>query len=212
MRHLLSTLLVVAWPAIAAPPEPVALENGVSPSKHHEVVLEADKDTPSFARYELKGDDSEFPAFLVLELPGRRVLGRFNWPGDPSAGDEQPLRSHTQVLWSPSGDAVAINTDERFYSYSSILAHDRDSNRFVAVPFPDYKALTGFAPPDSDQLRPRGFARALEWTPDGLLVYAISSSPLPSYEGADPLRHRIILRVTPHGMEVVRREPLPEDA
>ena len=211
MRTALLTVFAFAVELIAAPPEPVPLEHGVSPNKRYDVVLEADKDTPAFQRYEFKGDDSEFPAFLVRELPSHRIVARLTWPGDASAGDEQPLRSHTRVLWSPAGDAVIVNTNERFYSYSSVLTVQPETGRFVQVPFPDYKTLTGFEPPDSSQLRARGFTRA-EWTPEGLLVYAISSSPQPSYDGPDPLRHRITLRVTPTRMEVVGREVVPEDA
>ena len=208
MRFLIPTLLALAHSALAAPSEPVALERGVSPTKQHDVVLEADKDTPAFARYEMKGDDSQFPKFFIRQLPSGRTVGNLSWPGDPSGGDSQPLRSHTKVLWRPDGSAVAINTDERFYSYTSVLASDPKSGKFVQVQFPDYKKLTGHATPKTEDLKPRGFAQSVRWTPKGFLVYEFGYSPGASYTGSDSLHHRITLRVTSRGMEVISREPL----
>ena len=205
MRLLILIILTICSYAVGSPLEPVALENGVSPTKHHEVVLEADKDTPSFARYEMKGDDSQFPKFLIRELPSGKVVGRLSWPGDPGS-DKQPLRSHTKILWHPDGGAVAINTDERFYSFTNIFSLDPKSGKFVEVKFPDYKALTGFPEPNTNQLQPRGFSRVVGWTKEGGLVYETSVTPLPSYNGADPLSHRVTLRVTSKGMKVIRRE------
>ena len=69
MLSLILAALALGSSALAAPLEPVALENGVSPTKRHDVVLEADKDTPSFERYEMKGDESQFPRFFIRELP-----------------------------------------------------------------------------------------------------------------------------------------------
>ncbi len=209
MRVLIVTLLISGSTLIAAPSEPVSLSQGVAPTTRYEVVLEADKDTPGFQRYELKGEASEFPAILVREISGQRIVGRLSWPGDPSGGDSQPLRAHTEVLWSPTGEAVAINTNERLHSYSSVLALEPDTGKFVQVPFPAYKTLTGFSPPNSEQLRARGFTRAHEWTREGHLIYSIHYSPAASSVGADPLSHRIALRITHKGMEVIRREPNP---
>ena len=196
MRTLLATLLLFAGVGALAD-SPDALEGGTSPSKRHEVVLDTAAETP---------------LLLVRELPGNRVVGRLEWPGDPSGGDTQPLRTHAAVLWQPTGEAVAINTDERLYAYTSVLARQPESGKFVQLQFPDYKTLTGFPPPNPDQLRPRAFTRAVAWTADGNLIYAIGYSPDASYEGADPLSHRITLRITSKGMEVIRREANPEDA
>jgi hypothetical protein len=208
MRFLVLALLALANPLLAAPSEPVALKDGISPTKQHEVVLEADKDTPSFERYELKGDDSQFPRFLIRELPGGKTVGSLKWPGDTS-GDSPPLRNHTQILWHPNGTAVAITTSERYYSQTNILALDPKTGKFLELRFPDYKTLTGYPKPKSDDLRPRGFGTALRWTEKGFLLYEMSSMPGASYKGTDPLHHRITLRVTPQGMEVVDREALP---
>jgi hypothetical protein len=208
MRFLITTFLALTHYALAAPLEPVALESGVSPTKQYDVVLEADKDTPAFDRYEMKGDDSQFPRFFIRHLPSGTTVGSLRWPGDPSGGDSQPLRSHTKVLWSPDGSAVAINTDERFYSFTSVLASDPKSGKFVRVQFPDYKKLTGHATPKSEDLKPRGFSQSVCWTPKGFLVYEFGYSPAASYSGSDPLHYRITLRVTSRGMEVISSEPL----
>lgn len=195
MRSLLATpILFVATMAFAGAPD--ALEGGTSPTKLHDVVLDT---TP------------ETPVLLVRELPGHRIVGRLEWPGDPTGGDTQPLRTHAKVLWQPTGKAVAINTDERFYSYTSVLALQPKSSKFVQVQFPDYKALTGFPAPNPDHLRPRAFACSERWTPKGNLVYSIGYAPDASYDGPDPLSHRITLSVTPTGMKVLRREANPED-
>lgn len=180
--------------AMAAAPD--TLEGGVSPTKQHEVVLDAEPETP---------------VLLIRELPGHREVGRIEWPGDPTGGDEQPLRTHASVLWRPGGEAVAINTNERFYSGTSVLARLPQTGRFVEVKFPDYKTLTGYPLPNSEHLRPRGAGLATRWTPEGHLVYEMILSPAASYTCPDPLRHRITLQVTSEGMKVIHREPLPAD-
>ena len=140
MRTLLATLFFfAAVGAFASTPD--ALEGGTSPNRRHEVVLDTAPETP---------------VLLVRELPSHHVVGRLEWPGDPTGGDTQPLRTHAKVLWQPTGEAVAINTDERFYAYTSVLARQPESGKFVHVQFPDYKTLTGFPPPN-----PSTFARAV---------------------------------------------------
>lgn len=207
---ILPILLGLCSAAIAAPLEPVALENGVSPTKRYEVVLEADKDSPSFKRYEMKGDASQFPRFLIREISSGKTVGSLPWTGDPGS-DEQPLRKHCEIIWRGDGGAVAINTHERFYSYTSVFVLDPKSGKFTEVLFPDYKTLTGFPEPNVDQLKPCGRDRVLGWTQKGDLVYGISLTPLASYKGNDPLNHRIELRVSPKGMKVIRRDADPKD-
>ena len=200
----------MAHSALATPTEPVVLEQGTASTGKHEVVLEADKDTPSFEQYELKGDHTQFPKFLIRELPSGRTVGSLKWPGD-SSGDHQPLRNHTRILWRPDGKAVVINTSERHYSGTSVFALQK-TGKFIEVPFPDYKTLTGHPQPKTEDLRPRGFGYALRWTAEGLLVYEVKFAPEASYSGADPLHHRITLRVSPEGMEVIARAPLDNDS
>jgi hypothetical protein len=207
MRLFTLTLLTLAHSALAVPSEPVALKHGIAPTGKHEVVLEADKDTPSFKRYELKGDDTQFPKFLIRELPSGRTVGKLRWLGD-SSSDSQPLRNHTQILWRPDGRAVAISTSERYYSHTNLFALQPKTGKFIEVPFPDYKTLTGHPQPKAEDLRPRGFGNTFRWTDKGFLVYEMKLSPEASYSGSDPLHHRITLRVTPRGMEVIAREPL----
>jgi hypothetical protein len=163
MRFLILALLTLTYPLLAAPSEPVSLEHGTAPTKRHDVVLAADKDTPSFERYELKGDDSQFPRFLIRELPSGKTVGSLKWPRD-SSSDSQPLRNHTRVLWHPNGTSVAIHTSERYYSHTNILALDPKTGKFIELQFPDYKTLTGHPKPKSADLRPRGFGTALRWT------------------------------------------------
>ncbi len=204
MLHLACASLL-----LAAPDEPVALKDGTSPNKRFEIVLEADKDTPSFAAYELKGDS--YPKFLVREVSTGKIVGRLACVGD-SQSDAMPLREHATLFWRQDSLAVVINTSERFYSHSVVLAYDLAKKEFREVAFPDYKTSTGFAVPSSDDLRPRGFSSARGWDDDGRLTYEIMLVPGAAYRGADPLYHRITLHVSPGGMEVVSREALKNPA
>lgn len=187
--------------------EPVPLENGKSPDGRFEVVLEADKDTPGYEKYEMKG--GSYPAFLILDQESGKALVRIEFPGDVQS-DQQPLRKHTKILWSPKSSAVAINTDERFYSHLTLAAFDEESGVFKKVIVPDYMTLTGFPDPPREQLRARGREFAEGWTEDGHLIYRLRYAPMPSFEGDDPLRHRIELAVESDGFKVVRRLPLEE--
>jgi len=174
------------------------------------VVLEAEKGSPRYRAYEFKGDEFQFPAFLIRELPTRKVLGRVPWPGD-AGSDEQPLSASSAVLWSPDGNSVALNTTERYYAHTTVWTIDRGAGVFVEVGLPEYETLTGFEKPDSNDLRPRGCARIKEWTPDSHLVYELMFSPEPDYDGADSMHHEVTLRIAGQRMEVLSRKTIPRD-
>lgn len=207
MKKLALSFLLASAVSAAPPTEPVSLVDGVSPTKRHELVLEADKDTPTYQSYEFKGGSG--PKILVRELPSLRVVANIPWQGDPDS-DARPLRSHTSVIWSGDGERVAINTSERHYRHTAVFARDSKTGAFVEVEFPDYKTMTGFAPPDSEKLQARGFGDALSWTAEGHLIYVLKLVPGGLHDGKDPLVHRVTLRITPKGMEVIRREANPK--
>lgn len=208
MKPFLSIFFFTVLIASAEPGIGIALENGVSPDKKFEVVLEADKDTPLYKGYEFKGGNDQFPAFLIREIKTGKVLARVGWEGDADS-DQRPLRSKSNVYWSPSGTAVILNTSERNYSHSCIWAIDEKSGEFKRLEFPDYKTMTGFEAPSSGDLRPRGFSSS-SWTKEGDLICELVLSPLTSKDGGDPMQHKIKLRLGPGGFEVIAREKLKE--
>ena len=208
MKAFLSISFLTVLIASADPSIGVALENGVSPDKKFEVVLEADKDTPLYKKYEFKGGNDQFPAFLIREIQTGKVMARVGWVGDADS-DQRSLRSKSNVYWNPSGTAVILNTSERNYSHSCIWAIDKKSGEFKRLEFPDYKTMTGFEAPSSDDLRPRGFSSS-SWTKDGDLKCEFVLSPLNPKDGGDPMRHKITLRLGPGGIEVIGREKLKE--
>ena len=208
MKYLLSIFFITVLIASAEPSIGVALENGVSPDKKLEVVLEADKDTPLYKGYEFKGGNDQFPAFLIREIKTGKVLARVGWEGDADS-DQRPLRAKSSVHWNPSGTAVILNTSERHYSQSSIWALNTTTGAFTKLALPDYKTMTGFEAPSSDDLRPRGFS-SWSWTQDGELICELVLSPLIPNDGGNPMRHKITLRLDPEGFEVIAREKLKE--
>jgi hypothetical protein len=207
MKRVIPLLWVLCCTAIAGPAEPVALENGASPNGKYDVVLEADKDTPSYSKYEFKADNS--PKLLLRELRSKKILQTLSYPCDPDS-DMRPLREHTGIIWRPDSGALVINTSERFYSHMNVFVLNKKAGLFQEVNLPSYKSMTGFDVPKSEDLMARGHSSGTNWTEDGLLVYEIFLSPAGSYNGKDPLTHRVFLRLKPNEMEVVRHEPITD--
>ncbi|MBK1789983.1 hypothetical protein [Persicirhabdus sediminis] len=109
--------------------------------------------------------------------------------------------------WRPDGKAFGITVDDRFYSSCVVYVLNK-KGKFVSAPSlpTDYKKLTGFPSPDVKHLRPRGRDEVVGWNEEGHLIYSIFRSPLPSFTGNDPLRHRVYLDVTPTKVTVVKVE------
>jgi hypothetical protein len=81
-----------------------------------------------------------------------------------------------------------------------------EESKFVQVAFPSYKTMTGFPPPDSKHLRPRGRVTVEGWDQEGRLIYDLFAVPLPSLTGNDPLIHRVYLGVSAAKMLPMRVE------
>jgi hypothetical protein len=194
---------------LAADSQTVSLENGLSPNRRFEIVLEADKGSSRFKAYEFKGDQCQYPAFLIVDATSRKVITRVPWEGD-TGGDEQPLKLHSTVLWNPGSTAVALTTRERFYTHCVVRVYDASRRTFVKVEFPDYKTMTGFPPPAAEDLRSRGYDKAVEWNKKGHLTVELKLSPASSEERPDSLHHRVTLEVSASGMKAVHREMLPQ--
>lgn len=171
-------------------------------------MLEAEKGTAAFEAYEFKGDEKEFPAFLIREVRSGKVLTRVRWDGDANS-DAQPLSLVSTVSWNPAGTAVILNTSERFYSHSGIWAFDQKFGGFKKLVLPDYKTMTGYEAPGSDELRPRGHG-STSWTKDGNLVYELTLEPLHPKDGGDSFRHKITFKFGAGGLEVLKREELKD--
>jgi len=169
------------------------LDNGISPNKRFEVVLD---------EVELR--------FLIIELKTGKRVGITDYSADPHT-DAQPLKSHVTVSWSPKGTAVALQQSERFYSSCSILIYDAKRIKFVDAVLPTYKEMTGFPQPDPKDLRPRGSSGFVEWTDRETFFYGIHLVPEPLYKGADPLEHTVELTLDPKGCKVVKKQQAEQD-
>ena len=199
MRFALLTLLACTGIAIADTPE---VPNSLSPDGTIHAVMDVDRD-PKIAP-EWKEDS--FPQIEVTEKGTGKVWASVDYFGSPGS-DARPLREHVRLSWRADSKAFAITIDDRFYSSTVAFALNKDS-KFVKVDFPSYEAMTGFPPPDSKHLRPRGRATVEGWDKEDRLIYDLFASPLPSFAGNDPLVHRIHLDVSADGMtpEVVESE------
>ena len=74
MKAILAITCLTILTGSAEPSKGVARNNGVSPDKKREVVLEADKGNPRYEAYEFKGDAAQFPAFLIREINSARSV------------------------------------------------------------------------------------------------------------------------------------------
>jgi len=191
MRLALLTLLVFTAVAVAEIPE---VPKSLSPDQKIHAVMDVDRD-PQISP-EWKGDS--FPKIEITQKHTGRVLASIEYFG--AVGDDaRPLREHVNVTWRSDSKAFAVTIDDRFYSASKVFVLGKES-KFVEVSFPSYQAMTGYPAPNSDQLRPRGRSSVEGWDSQGRLIYSIFMRPLPSYSGNDPLKHKILLEVTPEGM------------
>lgn len=189
---------------IKVPAEPVALENGVSPDKQYDVVLEADTYSSTYPRWA----EGNKPKFFIRKLPEKKIVATVEWEAEENPN--RLLHEHSGIRWRADGKAVVINTSERNYSHTQVFVLDPKNVTFREVEFPSYKKMTGFPHPNWDDLKARGFDSS-EWNKDGLLVHKMIRLQRPSYQGNDPLRHRTTLRVTLEKMEVVSRQPLAQE-
>jgi hypothetical protein len=198
-------VISIAIAVVLSAGEPVPINGGVSPDERYEVVLEADHDSPRFLEYEFKGGEEQFPALLVVHRGSRGILGRFPWPG-AATETESRLRDRTQVKWRSDSAAVAINTRDRFYAQTLVLAHHAESGRFAAVAIPPYAELTGRPMPPDHKLRSRGREISIGWTDEGRLVLETWLWGEVDY----PLSYRLSLRLAGGRFVVHDREPILE--
>lgn len=184
--------LVVA--TVAAKADVPAVPNSDSPDGKLHAVMDIDRDP----RIDPEWKEGSHPKIEITVKATKKALESIEYFG-PAGDDARPLREHVSLKWRPDSQAFAITTDDRFYSRTEVYALNQDS-KFVSVKLPDYTAMTGFPPPDSKHLRPRGRSTVEGWDEKGRLIYGIFHSPLPSFTGNDPLVHRVFLRVSPTKM------------
>ncbi len=178
-----------------------AVPESVSPDGKIHVVMDVDRD-PKISP-EWKGDS--FPQIEITEKLTGRILVSIGYFG--AAGDDaRPLRDHVRVSWRTDSKAFAITIADRFYSSCAVYVLSQEG-KFVSVPLPtDYEKITGFPAPDVEHLRPHGRDTVEGWDEDGHLIYSIFRSPLPTFTGNDPLKHKVYYEVTPRGMTRVKVE------
>ena len=198
MKFAFFAFLAHSVVAVAVADIPVVPKSDSPDGKFH-AVMDIDRD-PSIVP-EWKGDS--FPRIEITEKATGRVLASVEYFG--AVGDDaRPLREHVKISWRADSRALAVTIDDRFYSATKVLARGKDL-KFVDVPLPSYKAMTGFPLPDVKELRPRGRETVKGWDERGRLIYRIFYSPLPSYKGKDPLRHQVLLEVSPSGVKRVSK-------
>ena len=178
---------------------PVVPES-ISPDGKVQAVMDVDRDPKISPEWK----EDSYPQIEITEKDTGRALASIKYFG--AAGDDaRPLRDHVRVSWRPDSKAFAITIDDRFYSTSKVFALDKES-KFVQVASPSYQTMTGFPPPDSKHLRPRGRATVEGWDQEGRLIYDLFAVPLPCLTGNDPLIHRIYLEVSAAKMVPVKVE------
>jgi hypothetical protein len=199
MKHILMTVLVFAGFARADVPK---VPKSLSPDGKIYAVMDVDRD-PKISP-EWKGDS--YPQVEITRKDTGQVLASIAYFGSPG-DDARPLRAHVRVSWRPDSKAFGITIDDRFYS-SCVVYVLNEKGRFVSAPTlpTDYEKLTGFPAPDVKHLRPRGRDSVIGWDEEGRLIYSIFRSPLATFTGNDPLRHRVYLDVTPTKVTVVKVE------
>jgi|GEM_PF-1076011 len=195
----IALLTLIAYPPMTYADIPPVPESASPDGKIH-AVMDVDRDPQLVPEWK----DDDFPRIEITEKDTGRVLASVEYFGSPG-DDGRPLREHVSVRWRADSQAFAITISDRFYSHSAVYAMD-PSSRFVSVPFPSYQRMTGFPPPDSEHLRPRGRATVEGWDKDGRLIYDLFAVPLPSLTGTDPLIHRIYLDVSAAKMTPLRVE------
>ncbi|MEX2578394.1 MAG: hypothetical protein WD342_04985 [Verrucomicrobiales bacterium] len=199
MRLELLSLLASTGLAVADVPE---VPNSLSPDGKIHAVMDVDRD-PKISP-EWKG--ASFPQIEITQKDTGRVLASIGYFGSPS-DDARPLREHVRVSWRLDSKAFGVTIDDRFYSSCVVYVLSAEGKFVPAPSLPtDYEKMTGFPAPDVKDLRPRERDKVVGWDEDGLLIYSIFRSPLHTFKGKDPLRHRVYLEVTPDSVTVVRVE------
>jgi len=192
-----TTLVNAAIPPVA---------ESVSPDGKIHVVLDVDRD-PKISP-EWKGES--FPQIEITEKVTGRVLASISYFG--AAGDDtRPLREHVRVSWRSDSKAFGVTIDDRFYTACKVFALSKES-KFVEVALPSYEAMTGHPVPDNGKLIPRGRASVEGWDADGRLIYSIFMSPLPTFSDVDPIKHKVLLEVSPSGMTIAKKAPAEQVA
>ncbi|MBK1835561.1 hypothetical protein [Roseibacillus ishigakijimensis] len=198
MKLTLSLLLACVTIATGIPMVP----NSLSPDGKIYAVMDIDRD-PEISP-EWKGDS--FPRIEITQKSTGRILASIEYFGSPG-DDARPLREHVRVSWRPDSKAFGITIDDRFYSSCVVYVTNLEGQFVKAPSLPsDYEKMTGFPAPNAEDLRPRGREQVIGWDKEGLLIYSIFLSPLPSFNGKDPLQHTVYLNITPDSVRVVRVE------
>ena len=194
MIRFLLLYLVMVLPLFAAVP---IVPKSVSPDGSLHAVMDIDRD-PTIKPSWKAGGEHEFAQIEITERDTGKVVHSISYFGDPWS-DQRPLREKVKIYWRSDSKAFGITIHDRFYS-SCLVYVANDQGRFVSVAIPSYKELTGFDPPDTKHLRPRGRNMVAGWDKQGHLIYEMFLSPDFTFKGNDPLRRKVFLKVQAHGM------------
>jgi hypothetical protein len=197
MKTLILLLILAAASAFGAIP---AVPESDSPDGRVHAVMDLDRDP----KIDPEWKEGSYPRIEITDKATGKVLTSIQYSGSPG-DDQRPIREHVSVKWRSDSKAFAITINDRFYSMSQVFSQKKDGT-YVSVAFPSYREMTGFAPPSSDHLRPRGRGTVMGWNKDDHLIYDLFASPLPTFIGKDPLVHRIMLKITDGTMTTVSVE------
>ena len=171
-----------------------------SPDGRFHAIIDIDRDPQIVHEWK----DDSYPQIEITEKETGELHSSITYFG--AIQDESVLlREGIDILWRADSSAFAVTIRDRFYSSSKVFALNHNQN-FTEVRFPTYKKMTGFSSPDNKHLRPTGRGSVTGWDKDSRLIYQIQFEPLPSFDGHDPLRHKLFLDVTAKGMDVAKVE------
>lgn len=164
----------------------VEVPRSESPSGQFVLMIETDKD---LAGYEM---DSA-PTMWIEDRKNNRRLVEFSFAADPCS-DEQPLRTRTKVLWNAQSDAVAIQFEERFYSYLSVYRLKgslTSPEAFTPCQLPPDREIIERMVPRFKEFRSRWFQHPDAWIDSHTLLFTAGAGAIlnpkaePSEDGDD---------------------------
>lgn len=144
-------------------------------------MINTDKDQKG---YEM----DSLPKMWIEDTRTKKRMAEFDFGADPSS-DMQPLRTHTMVLWSSSGDAVAIQFQERHYSHLTVYRLEgslAEPRSFVQCPLPEDTEIIKRLVPRFKEFRSRWFQYPEAWIDDHTLLFTSGAGAImsPQVEGS----------------------------
>lgn len=168
--HFLPLLYFIG---IASAYAQVEVPRAVSPGGEFSIMMETDKDQKEY-------DVDSSPKMWIEDTRSKKKLVEFEFGADPSS-DMEPLRTNTKVLWSASGDAVAIQFQERFYSHLTVFRLEGTLAKpefFERCTLPEDVDIIRLAVPRFKEFRSRWFQHPEAWIDKHTLIYTAGAGAI----------------------------------